>query len=113
MCRYAEDLTPMLKILARPESLSRLRLDSAVDLTKVRVFYLEDDGGFPLITSVHSELRRAQSRLLDMLRGELGVEVVRAKLPNMFYSLPIWTESMASEPTMKSFCAELVQVISI
>ena len=111
MCRFAADLAPMLKIMAKPESLPRLKLDARVNLSKLRVYYLEDDGGFPLITSVHPELRRAQARLLDMLRAELGVRVSRAELSNMFYSLPIWTESMASEPTMKKFSAELVQVI--
>ena len=109
MCRFAEDLAPMLKILAKPETLPRLKLDARVDFSKLRVYYLEDDGGFPLITSVHPELRQAQARLLDTLR-ELGMTVTRAKLPNMFYSLPIWTESMASEPSMKKFSAELVQV---
>ena len=107
MCRLA----PMLKILAKPETLPRRKFDTRVDLSKLRVYYLEDDGGFrfPLITSVHPELRRAQARLLDTLR-ELGMTVTKAELPNMFYSLPIWTESMASEPSMKKFSAELVQV---
>ena len=110
MCRFAEDLAPMLKILAKPETLPRLKLDAPVNLSQLKVYYLEDDGGFPLITSVHPELRRAQARLLDTLTEELGVTVTKAELPNMFYSLPIWTESMASEPSMKKFSAELVQV---
>ena len=75
----------------------------------VKVYYLEDDGGCPLITAVHPELRRAQARLLDMLREECGAEVARADLPNFYYSLAIWTNSMYSEPR-RSFSQELVQV---
>ena len=75
----------------------------------VKVYYLEDDGGCPLITAVHPELRRAQARLLAMLREECGAEVARADLPNFYYSLAIWTNSMYSEPR-RSFSQELVQV---
>ena len=109
MCRYAEDLAPMLKILSGYKA-ELLNLDSNVDVSGLKVYYLEDDGGFPLITPVHSDLRRAQKSLLRMLKDRFNVEVRKAELPNMFHSLLIWTNSMAGEPSSKSFSAELVQV---
>lgn len=43
MCRYAADLLPMLRVMAG-ENAPRLALDSPVDLKKLKVFYLVDDG---------------------------------------------------------------------
>ena len=52
MARHASDLLPMLQILAEDKA-PLLELDKEVDLDKLRVFWLEDDGGFPVITPVH------------------------------------------------------------
>ena len=52
MARHASDLLPMLQILAEDKA-PLLELDKVVDLDKLRVFWLEDDGGFPVITPVH------------------------------------------------------------
>ena len=109
MCRHAEDLAPMLKILAEG-NVDKLNLDSPVDISKIKFYYLEDDGGFPLITPVHGELKRAQRSLLKMFQDKYNAQVVKANLPNLYYSLLIWTNSMAGEPTSKPFSAELVQV---
>lgn len=52
MARHATDLLPMLQILAE-DNAPLLKLECEVDLNKLRVFWLEDDGGFPVITPVH------------------------------------------------------------
>ena len=52
MARHAIDLLPMLQILAE-DNAPQLQLESEVDLGKLRVYWLEDDGGFPAITPVH------------------------------------------------------------
>ena len=52
MARHAIDLLPMLQILAE-DNAPQLKLESEVDLGKLRVYWLEDDGGFPVITPVH------------------------------------------------------------
>ena len=52
MARHAIDLLPMLQILAE-DNAPQLQLESEVDLGKLRVYWLEDDGGFPVITPVH------------------------------------------------------------
>ena len=41
MCRYAEDLLPLTKIMAGPEQTRKLRLDDVVDVRRLRVFYME------------------------------------------------------------------------
>ena len=57
ICRYARDLTPMYKVLAGPKKSQFLRLDEPVDVKKIKVFYMEDDTGFPLVSPVHKDLK--------------------------------------------------------
>ena len=52
MARHATDLLPMLRVLAE-DNAPLLKLEGEVDLGKLRVYWLEDDGGFPVITPVH------------------------------------------------------------
>ena len=110
MCRHAEDLAPMLAVLAGEKAASHLQLDLPVSLKEVKLYFLPHDGGFPLLSPVQADLRRAQARLLQAFRDKWGLRVERANLPGFYHSLLIWTNSMASEPTMEPFCAELTQV---
>jgi len=63
MCRHAQDLGPMLSVLAGGRA-DKLCLDQKVDLDKVKVFYMENDGGFPLTSRVHPELIKAQQEFV-------------------------------------------------
>merc|ERR1719500_2467401 len=73
MCRYVEDLLPLTRIMAGPEKTRELRLGDEVDVRRLRVFYMEDDGGCPLVSPVNKELRDAQADLVGRLRSEYGV----------------------------------------
>ena len=53
MCRYAEDLLPLLTSLARPEKLEIMKLSEPVDLRKLKIYYMLDNGGGYLETPVH------------------------------------------------------------
>ena len=109
MCRHAEDLAPMLTLLAGDRA-ALLQLERPVSLRNLKFYFLPQDGGFPLVSPLQSDLGRAQASLLQAFRDKWGVEVEQADLPGFYHSLLIWTNSMASEPTMKPFCAELTQV---
>merc|ERR1719225_2305198 len=50
MSRFASDLLPMFKVLLKPDLTIDLKLDEPVDLKKLKVFYMVDDGGSPLTT---------------------------------------------------------------
>ena len=57
MCRYARDLTPMFKVLAGSKKSEFLGLDTKMDLRKLKIFYMEDDSGSPLVSAVHKDLK--------------------------------------------------------
>ncbi|KAH7977611.1 hypothetical protein HPB49_003040 [Dermacentor silvarum] len=56
MCRYAQDLEPMLAIMAGPRA-SLVPFNTEVDWSKVTVYYRVDDLGGALCTPVHPEMK--------------------------------------------------------
>ncbi|CAL4114923.1 unnamed protein product, partial [Meganyctiphanes norvegica] len=73
MCRYASDLTPMLRVMAGNNA-HLLKLDQKVDIQSLRYYYVEDDGGGPLITPMHPELRAAQRKVVQHLDKAYGIK---------------------------------------
>ncbi|KAK7910322.1 hypothetical protein WMY93_015006 [Mugilogobius chulae] len=99
MCRYAEDLLPMLKILAGPNA-DKLSLDTKVDLKKLRIFTLPDCGGAPLTNPVSEDLKQAQRKVVERLEADLKVKVEEVHFPELKHSLDMWFAS-ASLPDNK------------
>ncbi|XP_049516600.1 fatty-acid amide hydrolase 2-A-like [Dermacentor silvarum] len=56
MCRYAQDLEPMLAVMAGPRA-SLVPFNTKVDWSKVTVYYRVDDLGGALCTPVHPEMK--------------------------------------------------------
>ncbi|XP_062849426.1 fatty-acid amide hydrolase 2-B [Trichomycterus rosablanca] len=94
MCRYAEDLIPMLNIMAGANA-HKLLLSSEVDLKKLRYFTIEDDGGSLLTSPVDSQLVKAQRKVVQQLEADLGVKVKEISFSQLRYSYQIWLSGMA------------------
>ncbi|XP_042258355.1 fatty-acid amide hydrolase 2-B [Thunnus maccoyii] len=93
MCRYAEDLLPMLKIMAGPNA-EKLSLNTKVDLKKLRFFTIPHDGGALLTRPVSKELMQIQREVVQRLEADFGVKVQEVKLPGLRYSFQIWDTYM-------------------
>ncbi|KAM8746842.1 fatty-acid amide hydrolase 2-B [Acanthopagrus schlegelii] len=93
MCRYAEDLLPMLKIMAGPNA-HMLSLNTKVDLKKLRFFTIPHDGGSPLTYPVSKELIEIQRKVVQHLEEDLGVKVQEVQFPELRYSFQIWDTYM-------------------
>ncbi|XP_042583298.1 fatty-acid amide hydrolase 2-B [Cyprinus carpio] len=94
MCRYAEDLLPLLKIMAGPNA-DKLSLSEEVDLKKLRFFTVVNDGGSPLTSPVDNQLIQAQKRVAARLEADLGVTVKEVSFPQLKYSFQIWDTFLA------------------
>ncbi|XP_059832509.1 fatty-acid amide hydrolase 2-like [Hypanus sabinus] len=95
LCRYAEDLIPMLKVMAGP-NISKLRLDEEVCMKKVKFYSMENDGGSSFVSKVDNELVQAQRRLIEYLEGQFGVQVQHVRIHKMKYAFEIWAAMMFS-----------------
>ncbi|KAM5221685.1 fatty-acid amide hydrolase 2 isoform 2-T2 [Ctenodactylus gundi] len=61
MCRYAEDLIPMLRVMAGP-GIRKLKLDTNVHLKHLKFYWMEHDGGSWLMSKVDQDLMQAQKK---------------------------------------------------
>ncbi|KAI1888381.1 hypothetical protein AGOR_G00184550 [Albula goreensis] len=94
MCRYAEDLLPMLRIMAGPNA-AKLSLSSEVDLRKLRFFSVPHDGSSLLVSPVETELIQIQRKVVEHLEADLGVKVQELSFPQLKHSYQIWDTLMA------------------
>ncbi|XP_062305828.1 fatty-acid amide hydrolase 2-B [Osmerus eperlanus] len=93
MCRYAEDLLPMLRIMAGP-NIHKLSLSTEVDLRTLRIFTIPHDGGSLLVSPVDQQLIHAQRKVVEHLEADLGVRVQEVRLDGLKYSFQIWNTFM-------------------
>lgn len=93
MCRYAEDLLPVLKIMAGPNA-HMLDLDNKVDLKTLRFFTIPDDSGATLVHPVSQELIDIQKKVVERLEEDLGVKVEEVHFPELRYSIQMWNTYM-------------------
>ena len=105
MSRFCCDLLPMFKVMLK--SGIELNLDEKVDLKSLRIFYMKDDGGNPIVSPVDTELIGAQQRVIKKWKEVHQKEAEMLILPRMKYSTLLWSNKMASEPNSPSFAAEL------
>ena len=89
MCRYADDLIPMLKAIAGPKA-HELGLDEKVDLSKLKV-YTVHESHFPLLTStpVNTELMERKKQVCNFLEERFGATVRDARIKSFRHSLLI------------------------
>nr|XP_002734462.1 PREDICTED: fatty-acid amide hydrolase 2-A-like [Saccoglossus kowalevskii] len=95
MCRFAEDLEPMFRVLAGEEGLSKLKMDTTVDLKSLRYFTIVDDGDAGYCSRVSQELRDAQAKAAKYIEESLNVPVVKTMVHRLRLSLPIWSAMMS------------------
>ncbi|XP_074518015.1 fatty-acid amide hydrolase 2-B [Halichoeres trimaculatus] len=93
MCRYAEDLLPVLKIMAGPNA-HMLNLDEKVDLKTLRYFTIPDDCGALLVAPVSKELIDIQKKVVQRLEEDLGVKVEEVRFPELRHSVQMWNTYM-------------------
>jgi fatty acid amide hydrolase 2 len=92
MTRYAEDLMPLLKILAGPDkkdpSCSPMKLGNpkTVKISQLTIYNIAENG----FISVSSELQDIQQQCAQALAHQ-GAKVKRIKVKELKHSLEIWT----------------------
>ncbi|XP_047620159.1 fatty-acid amide hydrolase 2 [Phacochoerus africanus] len=95
MCHYAEDLAPILRVMAGP-GIKKLKLNEKVHLKHLKFYWMEHDGGSYLISKVDQDLIQAQRKVVAHLETTLGVTVQHVKLKQMKYSFQLWVTMMSA-----------------
>jgi fatty acid amide hydrolase 2 len=96
LARRAEDLYPLVKLLAGPDGIDTgcetMPLDdpATIDVRGLKVIHVPDDGGR---TPVHRDLRQAQAAVADHL-ASIGCDVVERRIPELRYGVEAWSACM-------------------
>lgn len=94
LCRYADDLVPMLKAMAGPRAYE-LHLDEKLDLSSLKVYTLDLE--YPFLTSpVDRELLMGLKQVCTFLQERFNATVQDANLKLFQYSPLIWSAMILS-----------------
>lgn len=107
ICRRAEDLLPLFKVLTG--NVPRLRLDEPVDLTKIRFHYQESDGGSKLVSAVQPDIKALFGKINLHLKKAHGIKTNKVELKRFRKSAAIWFANMRS-PSGPSFAEQLANL---
>ncbi|CAG9767330.1 unnamed protein product [Ceutorhynchus assimilis] len=95
MCRRAEDLLPLLKVIT--SNSPRLRLDEPVDLKKIKFYYQESDGGSKMVSAVAPDIKALFAKVAKHLEKAHDIKANKVNLKRFNKSGPIWFANMKSE----------------
>lgn len=96
MSRFASDLKPMLKIISG-ENAKKLNLDEPINLTTLKYFYQETDGGSYFVTPVDYDIRAAMDKVIRHLQMSVKAKPQRVKIAKLKRSSSIWLANMKDE----------------
>ncbi|KZC04565.1 Fatty-acid amide hydrolase 2 [Dufourea novaeangliae] len=105
MCRYAQDLKPTLNILANKNA-HILRLEEKVDISKIKFYYMEDDGGQFLTSPVDREIKHAMRDVVRYLEIAHKIKATKLSINKLKKSIALWMANMSCK-NEKDFTYEL------
>ncbi|XP_042147591.1 fatty-acid amide hydrolase 2-B [Ixodes scapularis] len=94
MTRYACDLAPMLKAMLPPGARDKLDLDAQVDLKKIRMFYVEDEG-CRFFSRVHADVTTSVQRVASHFHEVHGISTERITIEAMACGFEMWLSLLA------------------
>ncbi|KAG1663620.1 Fatty-acid amide hydrolase 2 [Nymphon striatum] len=66
-----------------------------VDLKKLKIYYMEDDGGIPVTTNVTPELREAQQKVLTHFETEHNIRCEKVNFTKIIHIMNMWSTQMS------------------
>ncbi|KAL6448125.1 hypothetical protein ACFW04_000268 [Cataglyphis niger] len=105
MCRYAQDITLILKILA-DKNADLLKLNQKVDISQIKIYYMEDDGGQYLISPVDPEIKDAMKKTLNYFEKAHKIKATKLSIKKFKKGVALWLANMTAKDE-KDFSYEL------
>lgn len=96
IARYATDLVMMYKVLAHDNATS-LKLDTPVAIDKLKIYYMENDGGFPLVSDVDPELITSMHKVINYFDKAYRIKAEKVNITELYYTAFIWEHQMKTK----------------
>ncbi|KHN78371.1 Fatty-acid amide hydrolase 2 [Toxocara canis] len=93
ICRYAEDLALLLKVLAADDAINLLQLDKPVNLQRIRVFYMSGLKT-PFVEMLSAECHDAMKMAVEHFERKYDLCAIRLDLPFVHKALEFYFASM-------------------
>uniref|UniRef100_A0A6G1SBG0 Fatty-acid amide hydrolase 2 n=1 Tax=Aceria tosichella TaxID=561515 RepID=A0A6G1SBG0_9ACAR len=103
--RYACDLKPMLKIMAGPKA-DRLKLDEPVDLSKLKIYYVEELGD-AMALECNTDILEGMHNAIDRLANKYKCHVEKIFIEEFRHGFSLWSAEANAEPDAPSFASQL------
>jgi len=101
--RHPEDLSLLFDIMVADK---KDKLVPVPDMRKLKIFYMEDDGGFPWSSPVDKEIKNAMHKALKYFEIKYGIVPQNARISKLYHSLEIWANGMSGAES-PPFCEML------
>ncbi|CAJ0577543.1 unnamed protein product, partial [Mesorhabditis spiculigera] len=107
ICRFAEDLSTMLKVMGGPAAVE-LRLDDPVQMRKMKIYYMEGLHT-PLAENIHDDMLHTLKRAVKYFVRKYDLTAIRVDLPLAHLALQFFLVSMyiEGEPSFRQHLDEL------
>lgn len=96
ICKRAEDLLPLLKIIAQKKSFE-LKLDEHVNIKDLKFYYQEHNCGEMLVSPVNHEIRELFKKISTHLEKAHKIKPTKVTLKRFAQSNSMWLANMTSE----------------
>nr|XP_042902491.1 fatty-acid amide hydrolase 2 isoform X1 [Parasteatoda tepidariorum] len=111
MCRYAEDLPLLTRVLANNHE--NVRWNDKIDFCRVKFYYMEEIPG--LLTGAIPEVKESIKKAVKHFEEQYGVRAVKVNLSEMKYAMQMWECKLleAGSPSFKSLIAGIYGHINL
>lgn len=99
MTRSARDLLPLFKVLAGPETSKELKLDTSVDLSQLKFYYMYDNQD-PRCLPVSTEIKNSIQKVVKHLSTISKHPVKEVRIKHARYTSKLWRYWMTQEPAV-------------
>lgn len=96
MCRRAEDLLPILKVIAQKNAMD-LQLDKEVNLKELKFYYQDNDMGGKFVTAVKPEIKNLFKKINLHLDKAHKIKMQRVQMKRFSKSSAMWFACMSSD----------------
>ncbi|RWS05399.1 fatty-acid amide hydrolase 2-like protein, partial [Dinothrombium tinctorium] len=93
MCRYVSDIIPTLKAMAGSKIEKLPKLETSVDLSKIKIYYMFETD-IPLKTPLQSSVKVALLKVVSHFRTKFNVKCVEINSEEFNTSLALWTNAV-------------------
>lgn len=95
IAKRAHELPLLLEAMADKNEIPRLRLNESVDMQSLKMFWMENEGGNPLFSTVSPEILDRLRAAVTVMQSTYGFSSTQVHFPHMLHTMHMWSACLA------------------